>query len=74
MKIVCNTFNKADTLIREMEVGGILAGYRITEIRLNKKDIARLVERLINGSVTQRETTAVWLLNLQSKFPPMEDK
>lgn len=71
MKIVCKA-NQQDTLIREVDFGGILGGFSISEVRLDKKDMAVLVERLTSDSATVRIHTLEYLQRLQTKFPPGE--
>lgn len=70
MKIVCRTSSRGETLIKEMELGGALTGHRITELRLNKRDVAILVRRLTSGSEIEKERTINWLSHLAIKFPP----
>ena len=71
MKIV-SKLSVSDTMIREVDLGAALVGYRITEIRLDKKDMAVLVSNLTSDSSTVREHAILYLQRLQTKFPPGE--
>ena len=71
MKIVCK-LSVSDTMIREIDMGSALVGYRITEIRLDKKDMAVLVGNLTSDSPVVRIHALEYLQRLQTKFPPGE--